>query len=199
MSAGNGAIACVPLRGATDDINGVTFNSSSTGWSAGASGLDIGGLGTSTSCWKATGLSGTASVVITMSAAPAWGHPIVLVFSGVDTGTPLGTAGSAGTSGGAISIAGVVSDTNSIVVGLMYLRANDAGVACSGSGTQRYELAEATFGSTVSVCTWAGASSVTASWSGVSADAGGIAFSINGTGGAPPSTRNRMMTGIGHD
>jgi hypothetical protein len=185
-SAGNYMTACVMLRG-TENISGVTFNSSATGWSSiGDSGAQA--TGTREHCYGAASLSGTASVVITLSAAPAFAHAVVTVWSGVDVGgTPTGTAVENNATATSLTISAVGSNANSLVYGVLYLRANDAGV--TPGGTEVYETAEGGFGSTGSAQYVTGSASTNVSWTGFgSANVGGLALSINGTGGGGAST-----------
>lgn len=196
-SSGNYMTACVMMRG-TETITGVTFNASATGWSSiGDSGSQA--SGTREHCWGAASLTGTASVVITMSSVPAFAHAVVTVWSGVDVGgTPTGTAvESNNASATSLTISGVSSNANSLVYGVFYLRLNDAGV--TPGGTQVYETAESGFGSTGSAQYVTGSASTSVSWTGFgSAGVGGLALSINGTGGGGGggAAKNCLLVGV---
>jgi hypothetical protein len=195
--AGNYVTACGMARTSSgENITAVTFNGSGTGWSQVADSTEV--VGTRQECWGASGLTGTADVVITYSASNSFGYAIASVWSGVNTSSPTGTPVAANDGGsGTLTIQDVVSDANSVVYAVGYVRGQVADT--TASGTELYDQDEAVFGSTgVAQVVSPGTAATDVTWSGIGGNTiAGIGFSINGTGGgAPARPPSCMLLGV---
>lgn len=108
--------------------------------------------------------SSDGDVVFTYSAAPTNAQGTALVFSGVDTGSPIGTQQTSASAGTATTTSAVTSATDGLCVDCLGLRSDNTGLTIGAGQTQRsaQEAASSVYHRT---STEPGAASVTMSWS----------------------------------
>jgi hypothetical protein len=131
-SGGNGIMVGIVWRDVGTTVTGVTFNSSSSGWVHGV-GAKVSTGGISADFYYATSLSGTHDIVVTWSGTGGLLSACAVVFSGVNTSTPIGTVVTSSGSASSVndSATGEVGGAGFDILGI-----RDAPVSPAVGGTQ---------------------------------------------------------------
>jgi hypothetical protein len=145
-------------------ITGVTFNGSSSGVTLiGSSTVDTSGGEGRQGSYIINGVTGTANVVVTLSAGTVSINTQVRVFSGVDPGSPIGTVVSASGDVATVTVDASSASGNMVMDNVVYRSA--AALTIGASKTNEIEIG---LGGSVSLhgSIETGATTVTMSWTG---------------------------------